>query len=350
MKYTLVNRKRVSQRALQALAVGPVLLVACVLDNRPLLTLRDEDRSLRGAAGEEGHADSGAAGADDAGGGGEGGGAASGKGGAGGTHAGGSHAGRSPQGAAGLGAAGVAAGYGGLAGLAGLAGNGGGQGGNFGGGAGTAAGGFAQGGSGAGGVAGSSGASGAGAGTAGAAGSNPACPDVDQDGKPDCQQTLVSNAAFDSTVSGWSVETTAEQAWGAGDAHDVTSSGSISVKSSLYYESDSFAMTGSFQCLPVVAAHRYQAAAELFIAFGQPSVGNGALGLLFYDGDNCTGATMGSTVAQSGMVDVWQPVEVAYEAPAGSKSVLLRLLAVKPMFESSFEVRFDNVLLREQAP
>jgi hypothetical protein len=197
--------------------------------------------------------------------------------------------------------------------------------------------------------AGMGGASGAGTGAGGTigAGATAACPDLDLNGTPDCEETLASNSDFDKNAEGWSNEATVNQVWNQEDARRVTDSGSIRIHNAFLADFDTVTMNGSWQCRPVEPVVTYRYVAEVFVQGGQSPSGSGALHLIFYDGNDCSGTITGSALDIGSVLNAWQVLEVKAPAPPGSHSARLRLVAMKPMREQEYRVQFDNVLFRQ---
>jgi hypothetical protein len=198
--------------------------------------------------------------------------------------------------------------------------------------------------------AGIGGASGAGAGAGGTigTGATAACPDLDQNGTPDCEETLASNSDFDKNAEGWNNEATVNQVWNQEDARSVTDSGSIRIHNAFLADYDTVTMNGSWQCRPVEPVVKYRFVAEAFVPGGQSPTGSGALHLLFYPTNDCTGDNIGGATDIGSVLNAWQVLEVKAPAPPGSHSARLRLVAMKPMREQEFRVQFDNVLFRKE--
>ena len=111
----------------------------------------------------------------------------------------------------------------------------------------------------------------AGSAAAGAAGSTAgsggaACPDLDGDGVPDCQQTLVLNAGFGQAISAWPAEAGSMASWTSVDANGSTVSGAIdvtNVDTNPAHASNGWIAAGASQCLTVVPGSSYEIAAQL---------------------------------------------------------------------------------------
>jgi hypothetical protein len=176
------------------------------------------------------------------------------------------------------------------------------------------------------------------------AGSSP-CADLDQDGHPDCDETLVLNARLDSELAPWTAEYGAMQSWdGAHDGLGGHASGSIAVVNAIVVAASGSTMTGASQCV-AASAGAYQVKTQVLIAAGQPAGGAG-VNVQFYPTSDCSGPVSGAwssdLVAVTG---VWTIAAGGFGAPAGAGSMRVRLVAVKDFAAMPFEAHFDNILL-----
>jgi hypothetical protein len=200
------------------------------------------------------------------------------------------------------------------------------------------------------------GAGGATGGTGGATGGTggtgggpaPSCPDLDQNGRLDCQESLLANPDFDTGAEPWQAEAAAVRAWerppdGKGEA----ASGSLLVTN----QSPSTITTqgGAYQCIPALGGKSYLLISQLFIPPGQGQ-GSGGVNIQFFPSTNCTpsGGSPNIGVFMSQLIvaaDSWRLVDNVFSTPTAAKSMLVRLVVTKsgpPLYR----VRFDNVLLK----
>jgi hypothetical protein len=265
-----------------------------------------------------------------------------------GTGSGGSAGAAGETGGGGVGGSGGAGAAGGAGGRVGAGGAG------VGGGAGVA-GGVGHGGTvgGAGGAGGTAGAGGnVGGGGLGSAGAGAAgCPDLDRDGVPDCQQTLVKNPGFDDATTSWTAERGSTASWTANDGNASSKSGAIAVTNTDTNVNDApygTTTTGAFQCVTVYPGSCYQVDVQAYLA---SSSGPGAAGFVldYYTSATCADATP-ATVFISPQVtatDSWETISgTTTQIPLGVAAVAVRLVAVKAVAQASEQALFDNVLLR----
>jgi hypothetical protein len=184
------------------------------------------------------------------------------------------------------------------------------------------------------------------------AGGSPECPDLDRNGKGDCQETIVTNPAFNADAASWVHETEVAQMWNTEDARDVSASGSLDVTNESYHpESSGTGMAGSGQCVPVTAGKDYRATAELFIETNQGDNVSAGLSVVFYASTDCGGNPLFGPSNLAFGTGVWLPVDMTVGAPAGAtpaRSAKVRLVSVKPFRLQRFKARFDNVLFKEK--
>jgi hypothetical protein len=96
----------------------------------------------------------------------------------------------------------------------------------------------------------------------------------------------------------------------------------------------------------VAADHVYSVGARLFIPEHSGSA-YAAINVWAYAGVACTGTFLAAvTPAFVGPVNGWQAASAAIETTPATRSLLVRLVAIKPLAQPSLEVLFDDVLLR----
>lgn len=174
------------------------------------------------------------------------------------------------------------------------------------------------------------------------------CPDLDGNGVPDCDETLVQNFAFDANTQHWGEETGLVISWSPVDAADGESSGSLLVENQTQADRDGSSMAGGRQCIPVVGGKIYQVGAQVWIPEGQGD-GTGGVQILFHGDEACTGTLVDSVT--SNLVSAganWKTVVLSQRAPTTSRSVRIRLIVVKTFRDDPLKVHFDNVLTRAE--
>jgi hypothetical protein len=179
-----------------------------------------------------------------------------------------------------------------------------------------------------------------------AAGGAAPCADLDLDGTPDCEQTLLLNGAFDRDASAWSSDANAQATWSPTDATALAGSGSLEVTNTTSSDGDGFAIAGAAQCAVIASAVDYRVFLQVYLKGGQGQ-GNGGFELIFYGTANCGGAALGTESALDADTDVWRTLSKLGRTPDGTGSVSVKLVAVKPMRGDPFAALFDNVLLAD---
>lgn len=179
----------------------------------------------------------------------------------------------------------------------------------------------------------------------GGAGNDAACPDLDENGVADCDETLVSNATFDSNLNDWHEEPNALGHWSDDDALDHAASGSANITNRGYLEHSEGQITrGLWQCIPASGGAKYRLLAQVRILDEQ---GQGGVNVEFYDGAQCTGNAVSASTPLLGTTSDWQLTQTQAEAPANARTMLVRLVVNKPFNGPESTVDFDNVLIRE---
>lgn len=184
-----------------------------------------------------------------------------------------------------------------------------------------------------------------GEGGTGAAGT-PDCPDLDRNEVPDCEETLVDNAAFEGDVDGWSKEENVQASWQDADGRDYDGSGSMLIANLNFDQGRTdLVMRGVSQCVPAEPSTTYVFVAQARVDV-QESQGWGGFSTLFYDEPNCEGTSHPVTAVMVGTTHDWSRVETAATSPSNAQSMLVRLVVNKTFDTRRFEVHFDNVLVR----
>ncbi|HYQ14415.1 MAG TPA: hypothetical protein VEQ58_01615 [Polyangiaceae bacterium] len=174
-----------------------------------------------------------------------------------------------------------------------------------------------------------------------------ACGDLNHNGVDDCTETLVANSRFDADAAHWDAEASLLQKWTKPNVTD--SSGALSVTNIITAAGlGGNIAVGSRQCVVAWTGQSFDVGAKIFIKGGQGS-GEAGVNLLFFANDDCDGTFIeGKTVGNVSDVDAWRTVEDVVAVPAASRSMFVRLMVVKPLAQTSFEVLFDDVLVSEK--
>jgi hypothetical protein len=170
------------------------------------------------------------------------------------------------------------------------------------------------------------------------------CPDLDGNFVFDCDETIAKNYAFDQDTSDWSTETNLVVTWQPIDADSHSDSGSLSVQDTFTSDIDGSLMLGARQCIPVSEQATYAFAVEVSVPDGATGTTAG-FQLLVYNDDNCMGSLV--DIASSDVVrgSSWNVVALTKLTPKFAKSVVMRLVSLKPYREAPNGVLFDNVLV-----
>ncbi len=170
------------------------------------------------------------------------------------------------------------------------------------------------------------------------------CPDLDDNFVFDCDETIANNYAFDKDASEWTTETNIVLSWQPLDAMGRSDSGSLGVQDTFTTDADSSLMLGGRQCLPVDEQTNYEFAVQISVPDGATGTTAG-MQIIVYNADNCMGSML--DLASSPVVSgsSWNVVSFQHTMPQFAKSLVLRLVSIKPDREAPSTVMFDNVLV-----
>jgi hypothetical protein len=189
--------------------------------------------------------------------------------------------------------------------------------------------------------------SGAGGGGGGGGSPQPApgCGDFNENEVPDCEETLVEDPTFDDAEMAWSAEPTLTQDWTDQDALGRQESGALVLLSTQVNPDPGTSMAGTSQCLVATGAQDYDFAAQVRID-GALGGGKAGINVWFYGSDGCSDNFLqGTNASLKYDLDTWVVARGQLKSPAATRSMLVRLVAVKPNAQESFKVLFDNVLV-----
>jgi hypothetical protein len=166
----------------------------------------------------------------------------------------------------------------------------------------------------------------------------------------DCGPNLVQNPRFDESVNGWLPEGALHQQWDPRDAAGEAGSGALSIINANAVASNGpgLTMIGSGQCLTVEGRSDYAVGVRLFIP-GRQGEGHAGVNVWAFANPDCTGTFLGaSTPVFASAVDTWQVASSEIETSPATRSLFVRLVAIKPFSLAAFEVLFDDVALRSR--
>jgi hypothetical protein len=176
-----------------------------------------------------------------------------------------------------------------------------------------------------------------------------ACPDLDGDGTPDCNETAVMNAGFDTDKSQWIPDQGVTLSWdGAGDLNGKSGSGALVVTNTNVAQVSNWTMLVAAQCVPVGAGSKYDFATQLDIPAGQ-GPGSALLGISYYSTPDCTGLALdgGGLSPQVTATATCEVLQMSSTAPSGAAGATVRLTVAKAFAAPAFAVEFDNVLFKK---
>lgn len=174
----------------------------------------------------------------------------------------------------------------------------------------------------------------------------PGCPDLDENGVGDCEETLVGNAGFDSDTDEWTVEPDVSALWDVTDGFRYDESGSLAVSNQTFVDGASgMGMAGASQCITADPQQSYLFLTQVFLDGGQES-GWGGIIIWFFDEPGCTGNLKASNAQLVSATGEWFVTYLRMPIPSDTVSMQVRLVAQKPLDQPSFQANFDNVLVR----
>ncbi|HYQ17317.1 MAG TPA: hypothetical protein VEQ58_16205 [Polyangiaceae bacterium] len=173
------------------------------------------------------------------------------------------------------------------------------------------------------------------------------CVDLDQDGVPDCSQSVVQNSSFKLDSASWAALFGATLSWSDANAYDDLPSGVAKVAAFGAIEQDGLASAAAVQCVPISSGTKLAIFASLYIPSGQGE-GLGGITLFLYDKADCMGSIKDSFDNSIVSTDSWTTLSGSHVVADGVSSMQVRLTVTKPYRSASFEVRFDNVLVKAQ--
>jgi len=190
----------------------------------------------------------------------------------------------------------------------------------------------------------------AGAGGAGVVGI--ACPDLDENTVPDCDETPVDNATFNTDVVGWRIENYASATWSFVNAQAGEKSGSILIESNAPMNAtsgDAFVYTGVTQCLVLDGPPRaHQIFAQMY-SDGNVVAGYGSVVGRQFTSEDCSGTPSSVTASlNQGNTSNWFTMQTpTFMADPGAKSLMVELRIGKLATRAGpVSLRFDNVMVR----
>ncbi len=167
------------------------------------------------------------------------------------------------------------------------------------------------------------------------------CADLDTDGVPDCQVTLVQNPSFTSDTSNWVADGNTELTWDMKNALDDQPSGSAKLSTMTPRASAS-------QCVPLSGKQLVIAYADTFVesndATGSPP--QASMEISFFDVADCQGASARYfDTPPSSVLDAWTVIQAGNTSSSTTASVSIALIAQSGS-GSSVNAYFDNVMLK----
>jgi hypothetical protein len=156
---------------------------------------------------------------------------------------------------------------------------------------------------------------------------------------------LFQNGQFESSTAGWTPTFGATIARSSNDAAGSAQSGSLDLVLGTGDPTLSVQVAAA-QCVSATGGSSYGLSVEILIPTNGGSAG--ALELLFYASNDCSGAIAGSGATASSATNAWQKVTGSAQAPAAAHAMSVRLEVTKPYGLSAAEALFDAVQVTPQ--
>lgn len=177
------------------------------------------------------------------------------------------------------------------------------------------------------------------------------CADLDTNKIADCTETSVENPDFERNVAEWlpGMDTTVE--WDAKNAAGDPPSGSALVASLGVIDANAagVALRAAEQCIRMAGSKLVIVYANAFVDPAQDEQGRAEVDVAFFDSEDCSGpfsTTFSTPQPLDGGVGSWLTLKAGSISGASTKSAQIKLALLKPFRAPSFQVRFDNVLIR----
>lgn len=175
------------------------------------------------------------------------------------------------------------------------------------------------------------------------------CADLDGNGVLDCKETVLANPDFPSDILGWTTELEVAQTFVRDDGDGNMRSGAIAVSNGTTRDIAGATMAGSRQCVAAASGAAYRLIAQTRIPGPKVDGVSAGVYIQYYRSVGCAGDPAGTYAGPLvDAVDAWRPVEGLATAPAGARSMSVRLVVVKPFRAAPARALFDNVLLKVQ--
>lgn len=176
------------------------------------------------------------------------------------------------------------------------------------------------------------------------------CADLDTDGTPDCDTTLVEDPTFADDVSGWTALGEATLSFAHKDALGNGASGSALLSDDAPV--GEVPRVSAFQCVPLAGSSLVVAYASAFVVplDGEGDEPQAAVAVTFFNGDDCSGDSGGSfETPPSTVAGGWTTVQAGGVSAETTTSVGVALVGIKATSSDELRVYFDNIMLKAQS-
>jgi len=162
---------------------------------------------------------------------------------------------------------------------------------------------------------------------------------------PTSAQNLLTNGAFNSDLSGWSVQDNENVAtrWDSQDAGGSPNSGSVSVTNQ--GEPSGVLRSGATQCVNLVPGGRYRFRGDVLIPSGQSEAGWTDISLFFFSAENCNNGFITGTGVRADQRGSWQQASMDMNVPTDARSVRVGLGVNKQEAGGALQAFFDRIFV-----
>lgn len=170
------------------------------------------------------------------------------------------------------------------------------------------------------------------------------------------EQLSIDNARFDKNATGWSPDGSSSRRWSNNDATANDASGSLAVTNEYAGAGVGLSSAGSSQCLSLAARSGYHVCVDYLIdGTTEPGAGAAAgVNIVLFNEEDCKGTVSSNhSLPTASATDGWHTLKANLAAPplkSSFKSMLIKLVSIKPHAEAEQTVLFDNIRIGRTPP
>lgn len=168
------------------------------------------------------------------------------------------------------------------------------------------------------------------------------------------EQLIIDNARFDNNATGWSPDGSSSRTWSNNDATANDASGSLSVTNEYAGAGVGLSSAGSSQCLSLAARSGYHVCVDYRIDGAAQAGAAAGVNVVLFNEEDCKGTVSSNhTLPTASEIGDWHTLKAQLAAPplkSSFKSMLIKLVSVKPHEEAEQTVLFDNIRIGRTPP